>query len=291
VEGRLKFERESWRKLYIAESAEHRLLSVVARGLRDYLLRLATEDGTILSATEKPCDDLLRLMRAESAEKRLLRQAYEDLIRIGYLSFSGGRLWITRFVDAQAARSPGAQRQADYKQRQRERIETLQGHASPDDAPGTSPESSPNASPVTSPGDAQVTSHLDETRRDETRKQSRAQELEVFEFWKSETGKTGSTFDDKRRARIRARLNEGFTVERLKAAIRQRRNDPHLMGQNASGRVYDGIETLLRDAAQVERLEALTSPLRGTGQLPLGASNSNSVDIGTGFVRGAEGLD
>jgi hypothetical protein len=84
----------------------------------------------------------------------------------------------------------------------------------------------------------------------------------VFETWKHDTGHHRAILDGKREARIRARLRDGFDREQLRDAIQRRRNDPFLMGQNDSGRVYDGIETLLRDAAQVERLLALTAPMR-----------------------------
>lgn len=84
----------------------------------------------------------------------------------------------------------------------------------------------------------------------------------VFEVWKLDTGHPRAVFDSKREARIRARLREGFSREQLKTAITNRHNSQHLMGNNASGTVYDGIETLLRDAAQVEKLLNLTEPER-----------------------------
>jgi hypothetical protein len=83
----------------------------------------------------------------------------------------------------------------------------------------------------------------------------------VFEDWKLDTGHHRSVLDRKRGRRIVARLREGFTREQLVTAIRNRRNDPFLMGQNDTGRVWDEIDTLLRDAAQVERLLALTEPM------------------------------
>lgn len=82
----------------------------------------------------------------------------------------------------------------------------------------------------------------------------------VFEFWKQDTGHTRALLDRKRGRRILARLREGFTPERLITAITNRRNDDWLMGRGDSPRVFDELETLLRDAAQVERLERLTAP-------------------------------
>lgn len=99
-----------------------------------------------------------------------------------------------------------------------------------------------------------VTRHV--TQRD-------GQVVQVFEFWREETSHARAVLDRKRAARIESRLREGFTPERLCAAIANRRNDPFLMGSNDTGRIFDGIETLLRDAAQVERLEKLTAPLTG----------------------------
>ena len=99
-------------------------------------------------------------------------------------------------------------------------------------------------------------------RNDETLRATES----VFDAWRRETGHNGSRLDRKRQKRIEARLREGFTPEDLIAAITNHRNDPFLMGKNDTGRVYDGIETLLRDAAQVERLRALTTPLVGNNQ-------------------------
>ena len=77
----------------------------------------------------------------------------------------------------------------------------------------------------------------------------------VFEAWKQDTGHTQAKLDNKRLARIKARLKDGFTVEQLIQAIKNRRFDSWLMGTDSkSHKVYDGIETLLRDTAQVEKL-------------------------------------
>lgn len=85
---------------------------------------------------------------------------------------------------------------------------------------------------------------------------------QVFEAWKLDTGHHRAKLSPKRVSRIRSRLREGFTPEELIAAITHRHHDPWLMGANDTGRVYDQLATLLRDAEQVERLRDLTQPLR-----------------------------
>jgi hypothetical protein len=116
----VRFDRESYRKLYISESAEHRLMSLFARGLRDYLLRFATEDGTLIPKTTKPADDLCRVLGASGAERKHVGSAIDELLSVGYLSLTDGRLWVTRYVEAQEARSPGALRQQRYRDNHRD---------------------------------------------------------------------------------------------------------------------------------------------------------------------------
>ncbi len=76
----------------------------------------------------------------------------------------------------------------------------------------------------------------------------------VFDHWAKTMGHERAKLDDKRRRRIEARLKD-FTVEQLCQAISGAKRDPFLMGEDPrAGRRYDGIETLLRDTGQVERL-------------------------------------
>ena len=80
-------------------------------------------------------------------------------------------------------------------------------------------------------------------------------EHQVFDFWAESMSHRGAKFDRKRRARIRARLSEGRTPEDLCKAIRGALLDDWLMGRDKqSTKRFDGIETIFRDAAQVERL-------------------------------------
>ncbi len=91
----------------------------------------------------------------------------------------------------------------------------------------------------------------------------------VFEFWKKVMKHPQSKLDAKRKKRICARLREGFTPENLRDALLGALKDDFLMGKDKyAKRKFDGIETLLRDAAQVERLIELNSAKRDlTGKM------------------------
>jgi hypothetical protein len=80
----------------------------------------------------------------------------------------------------------------------------------------------------------------------------------VFEAWKLDTGHARAVLDAKRQRRIEARLREGFTERDLLDALEGRHSDPWLMGTDPkSPRLFDEIDTLFRDAAQVEKLRDL----------------------------------
>lgn len=63
-----------------------------------------------------------------------------------------------------------------------------------------------------------------------------------------------------RRARVRSRLAERFTVDELKQALTNANRDDWLTGRDprTNGKKWVDVDTLLRDAAQVERLRDLT---------------------------------
>jgi hypothetical protein len=103
-----------------------------------------------------------------------------------------------------------------------------------------------------------------------------AEEQAVFDRWRATHRHPTAKLDQKRRARIRARMREGFTVDQLSLAIDGAKLDPFLMGEDPrASRVYDGIETLLRDRAQVERLIELNGSAR-PAKRPLAVRESPS---------------
>lgn len=59
----------------------------------------------------------------------------------------------------------------------------------------------------------------------------------------------------KHRALIRARLDEGYSVEQLQAAIHGNHVDPHCCGQNERGREYHDLGLIFRDADRVVRFQ------------------------------------
>ncbi|WP_342221940.1 replication protein [Candidatus Fukatsuia endosymbiont of Tuberolachnus salignus] len=79
----------------------------------------------------------------------------------------------------------------------------------------------------------------------------------IFAFWQKNLAHPQARLDKKRAKRIQARLKEKFSAEDLCQAITGATYDPWLMGKNPENKRYDGIDTVLRDAAQVERLMGL----------------------------------
>jgi hypothetical protein len=80
----------------------------------------------------------------------------------------------------------------------------------------------------------------------------------VFAYWQAQLNHRDALFDRKRLSRLRERLRENSgNVHELLYVVDGTLKDQNLMGQNERGRKYDGIETIFRERAQVERLAAL----------------------------------
>jgi hypothetical protein len=76
----------------------------------------------------------------------------------------------------------------------------------------------------------------------------------VFDKWRELHHHPTAKLDAKRTARIRGALKT-HAPEQLEAALSGALKDDWLMGRDPkSPRKYDGLETILRDAAQIERL-------------------------------------
>lgn len=95
----------------------------------------------------------------------------------------------------------------------------------------------------------------------------------IFDHWKAEHDHPRAKLDPKRKARITAHLKT-FSEDQICRAISAAKLDPFLMGENPSGKRYDGIQTLLRDPEQVERLLELGE--RGPNKRPPSQRQSHS---------------
>lgn len=73
--------RERWRKLYVREPLKQQAWPVLARGLRDYLIRRAEDDGEL--ATSK--DELLDALAPKTWEREFVADAIDLLITDGFL--------------------------------------------------------------------------------------------------------------------------------------------------------------------------------------------------------------
>jgi hypothetical protein len=104
---------------------------------------------------------------------------------------------------------------------------------------------------------------IDNWNRRVTGKTPTADIKTVFTHWQNTHAKQASKLDSKRTSRIRTALKT-FNVEQLCQAIDGALRDDWLCGRDpkSNGRKYIGIETIFRDASQIERLIELGTPVR-----------------------------
>jgi len=76
---------------------------------------------------------------------------------------------------------------------------------------------------------------------------------EVFECWQQVHNHPHSRLDAKRKTRITDRLQEGYTAASLCDALRGAKHDEWLQGGNPDGKIYSELQTILREAATVDR--------------------------------------
>jgi hypothetical protein len=112
----------------------------------------------------------------------------------------------------------------------------------------------------------------------------------VFEAWRYRWSPKAQ-LDEARRKRIKARLAEGYSAEVLIEAIHNAERDPYLLGGNDRGKRYTGLETLLRDASQVDRLVALEAEPDYTPDFDWDGKPPDVEDTGPGVPPPQEFLD
>lgn len=82
----------------------------------------------------------------------------------------------------------------------------------------------------------------------------------IFMYWQKTMGKDSrAKLTAKRKSKINARLNDGFTPKEICEAIRGCASSPHHMGDNNTGAVYDDLELICRDDSKVRMFMAIAN--------------------------------
>lgn len=81
----------------------------------------------------------------------------------------------------------------------------------------------------------------------------------VFEHWCEVMAHPDAKLTDERRAKIRARLDEGYTAFQILEAVDGCRASPFNMGDNEHKRVYDDLTLICRNGSKVEQFRARVS--------------------------------
>jgi len=76
---------------------------------------------------------------------------------------------------------------------------------------------------------------------------------EIFSYWQEIFYHPQAKLSNDRRAKIKARFAEGYTVDQLKKAIDGCKASAYHMGENESGKKYDSIGLIFRNADKVEQ--------------------------------------
>jgi DNA-binding transcriptional ArsR family regulator len=107
----------------------------------------------------------------------------------------------------------------------------------------------------------------------------------IFDFWVERLGKRNPKLSDKRRARVNARLAEGFTPRELAEAISGCTLSPHNMGDNNRQRPFNDLELICRDPEHVEAFRDLHR------ENAKAKSGQTDVNARRKAVRKVQGLD
>jgi len=121
----MRWEVEAWRKLYKTEPVEQLLWNLLCRGLRDYLIRRAADDGVLFPSTKDPADDLCQALGARDSERDIVRTHVQTMLDDRFLVHrTDGALVVRNLVEAQTRRSKEAARKAAQRERKRAPEET-----------------------------------------------------------------------------------------------------------------------------------------------------------------------
>jgi hypothetical protein len=252
-----------YRKLFTQLPPAFERLPFAARALAAELGRRCDRKGRVVpcdgcDACASLVDDVAFHVRAHDDDREFITAGIACLLEDGFLIFRDGWLTIRNFEEAQESESAKRMRKKRaLEASSRDESDDCASHPS-HPSPGMVGLVCSTPDPEGVQGEGSGPAPKPEPIAAVARR--------VFEAWKLDTGHHRATLDQKRQRRIEARIREGLTEQDLLDALEGRRSDPWLMGTDPkSPRVFDEIDTLFRDAAQVERLRDLRRGPAGPG--------------------------
>lgn len=196
---------------------------------------------------------------AEIAERGL-----ERLLAAKTWILTEGRIVWPKFVEAQSCRRTDRARQEESRRNRRDSALAPPGDIG--DRPSQTVTRAEPVSPLVTPSRAEPSQAEEENKPS---RDSAAVRL-VFDCWREVHGHPDAKLVADRRAKIQARLRDGYTPEQLCEAVRAAKLDPFLMGENDRHTVYDDLASLLKSGSKVEKLLKITAPVgRRNGQATL----------------------
>jgi hypothetical protein len=260
----VEFADEPYVRLYTRDTKTWLRLGFEGQTVLMFLLRKLDRAG-VLDGIEEPASDVALITGVPT---EIVRIGLERLLERRVFEIVGDRLVMPNFLRAQSAIRSDKARQRDMRdkrlaaakcvtQRDEESREPTPSHAeshgvTPSIAyPNTAQPSLAGSEISSSPPAASVDPSVSPPS------EPPAEVRAVFATWQRLHGHSAAKLDPKRQARIKRALKL-FPLEQLEQALRGALRDDWLMGRDPkSPRKYDGLETLLRDTAQIERLIAL----------------------------------
>lgn len=231
----MRWEDERYVRLYTRDSATWALLPWQGRCLLPLLLRKVDRAG-VLEVLEG--EEVAAIAELVKVPPEVVEPGLDALVKRGTVVVGGGKLRMPSFLAAQEARSSDKLRQ--QKSRELAAITQDVSHAV---TRGHTP--SQHVTPSLAVPSLAKEKHVAEDS-------ATGPAGEIFEHWKTATKKPRAKLDPKRKRLIDLRLAEGHALEDIKAAIDGFARSPFHNGENDRHKKYLGLQTMLRDAAQIE---------------------------------------
>ena len=108
---------------------------------------------------------------------------------------------------------------------------------------------------------------------------------DIFSHWQIVHNHQKAKLDEKRKKKIKARLEEGYSLEDLKSAIDGCKKSPYHQGDNKTNSTYDDLELILRDASHIDKFIKIS---KQTGFNKLSTAGRKSATAAAEWLNGGE---